>query len=71
MSDEEFLCCAMCQGNPWIVKSEKKNERYYPFVYPCPMCNPHGDIPPIDVDRKEIDKFIEERKKIVPKEESQ
>ena len=62
---EKLMCCSMCSGSPWLVRSEKRKGKYYPFIYPCPMCNPHGDRPPVDVDRAEIERLIEERKKII------
>lgn len=68
---EEYGVCSYCNGVAWCIRSEKKNERYFPFVFPCPMCNPHKDRPPIDVDREEIHKLLDERKKIVPKEKKE
>ena len=65
----KYSVCSYCDGSPWIFRLEKrKSKKSLSVIFPCPMCNPHGDRMPMEVDMNEINMLIEERKKIIPKE---
>lgn len=65
--------CAYCFGHRWLVrmverpvfvggKACKKSE---PYIHQCPMCNPFGKVPPMVVDKRQVENLIAQRQKAV------